>query len=78
MLESVIMLLIYICVLALAVYLVIWVLETVGIALPPRVVQIIWVIVALIVILLILRALLPGLGGHGRLFGLIDAVPMLV
>lgn len=70
MIESLIMLLIYICVLALAVYLVLWVLEIIGISLPPKVVQIIWVIVILIVILLILRMLLPALGG-GRLLGML-------
>lgn len=75
MIESLIMLLIYICVLALAVYLVLWVLEIIGISLPPKVVQIIWVIVILIVILLILRMLLPALGG-GRLFGML-ASPLI-
>ncbi len=68
MLEAIIYLLIQICVIALVVYLVLWILEVVGLSLPPKVVQILWVIVALIVILLILRILLPGLG-HGRLLG---------
>ena len=68
MLESIILLLIQICVVALVVYLIIWVLEIVGLSLPPKVIQILWVIVGLIVILLILRILLPGLG-HGKLFG---------
>jgi len=68
MLESVISLLIYVCVIALVIYLVIWVLQTVvGIALPPKVVQIFWIIFALIVILLLARLLLP-FGGHARLF----------
>jgi hypothetical protein len=71
MIEGLIMLLIYICVLALAVYLILWVLEIIGISLPPKVVQIIWVIVILIVILLILRLLLPSLG-HGRLLGMLS------
>jgi hypothetical protein len=62
MIEAVITLLIYICVLALVVYLVIWVLEIVGIALPPKVIQIIWVIVALIALLMIVRVLLPHIG----------------
>lgn len=66
MLETVITLLIYICVIALLVYLVLWVLESVGLALPPMVVKILWVIVILIVILLIFRAL-PGMGLHLRL-----------
>jgi hypothetical protein len=63
MIASVITLLIYICVIALVVYLIFWVLESVGIPIPAQVQRIIWVIVALIVILLILNAL-PGLGVH--------------
>lgn len=66
MLETVITLLIYICVIALVVYLVLWVLESIGVALPPMVVKIIWVIVILLVVLLLFRAL-PGLGLHLRL-----------
>jgi hypothetical protein len=63
MVEGVIMLLIYICVLCLVVYLVIWVLQSVvGISLPPKVIQIIWIIVVLIIILLLLRMILPGMG----------------
>lgn len=62
MIESVISLLIYICVLALVVYLILYVLEVVGIALPPKVVQIIWVIVVLIVVGLLIRELAPTLG----------------
>lgn len=66
MLETVITLLIYICIIALLVYLALWVLESIGVTLPPMVVRIIWVIVVLIVILLLFRAL-PGLGLHLRL-----------
>lgn len=63
MLEAVIMLLVYICVIALVIYLVIWVLQTVvGLALPPKVIQILWVIFALICILLLARLLLPMSG----------------
>jgi hypothetical protein len=60
MLESVIMLLIYLCILALVIYLVLWVLESLGLALPPMVVKIIWIIAVLIAILLIVRILLPA------------------
>lgn len=60
MIESVIMLLIYVCILALVVYLVIWVLGQIGVSLPPQVIKILWVIVALIVILLLARILLGG------------------
>lgn len=62
MIETVITLLIYVALICLAVYLVLWVLEQVGIALPPQVVRIIWVIVILIVILLLTRTFLPLLG----------------
>lgn len=63
MIETVITLLIYIALICLAVYLVLWVLAEVGIALPPQVVKILWVIVVLVVILLLVRAFLP-LAGH--------------
>jgi hypothetical protein len=62
MIEAVITLLIYVALICLAVYLVLWVLAEVGIALPPQVVKIIWVIVVLIVILLLVRTFLPQLG----------------
>jgi len=62
MIENIILLLIYICLLAVAVYLIIWVLGIVGVNLPPKVVQILWVIVALIALLLIVRVIL-GAGG---------------
>lgn len=66
MIESVIMLLIYICVIALVIYLVLYVLQNVlGIPLPGKVIQILWVIFALVVILLLLRVVLGG--GHLRL-----------
>lgn len=63
MLTSIITLLIYICVAALVFYLVIWVLrDVVGLPIPERVIQIIWVIFALIVILWAVQLLL-GAGG---------------
>jgi bacteriorhodopsin len=60
MLETIITLLIYLCVLALVVYLIIWVLGEIGLALPPQVIKILWVIVALVAILFIVQALMPG------------------
>ena len=63
MLESIIMLLIYVCVLALVVYLVIWVLrDVVGLPIPGKVIQILWVIFALVVILYLAQFLLGGGG----------------
>ncbi len=67
MLASVITFLIYICVLALVIYLVIWILRDVlGLPIPAKVIQILWVIVALIVILWLVQMVLPGGGGMPR------------
>jgi hypothetical protein len=67
MIEQVIMLLIYVCVIALVIYLVLWVVQSVlGVPLPGKVIQILWVIFALIVILLLARLLLSG-GGLAKL-----------
>ena len=69
MVENVIYLLIYICLLVALVFLVIWVLGKLGLEIPPMVLNILWVIVVLIVILLCWRALSPFIGGGGgRLF----------
>jgi hypothetical protein len=65
MVENVIILLIYICVLVGLVYLVVWVLQKLGIEIPQMVMNIVWVIVVLIVILLCWRALSPFIGGRG-------------
>ena len=61
MLASVITFLIYICLLAIVIYLVIWVLrDIVGLPIPERVIQILWVIVALIAILWLVQMVLGG------------------
>ena len=60
MIEAVIMLLIYVCILALVLFLVVWVLGQIGVSLPPQVIKILWVIVALVVLLLFVRLLLGG------------------
>lgn len=70
MIEGLITLLIYVCVLALVIYLVIWVLQSIGVPLPAMVIKIMWIIVALVVLLLILRLVLPGLG-QGKLLGML-------
>lgn len=62
MIEAVIHLLIYICVMALVVYLVLWVLEAVGVTLPPMVVKIVWIIATLVILLLFLQIILPATG----------------
>lgn len=71
MLESIITLLIYIAIVALVVYLVIWVLQTIGVPLPAKVIQILWLIFGLIVLLMLVRLLLPA--GHIRL-GLLNLI----
>lgn len=68
MVENVIFLLIYICLLIGLVYLAIWVLGKLGLVAPPMLMNIVWIIVVLIVILLCWRALSPFIGGHGGLF----------
>ena len=63
MITTVITALIYICLLALVVYLVIWVLrDVIGITLPEQVIKILWVIVGLIVLLVLVQAFLGGGG----------------
>ncbi len=62
MIESVIMMLIYLCLFAIAVYLVLWVLGELGITIPPQIMKILWVIVILVVILFIVKTFLPAIG----------------
>jgi len=65
MVESVIMMLIYLCLLVGVIYLVIFVLGQLGIAIPPPIMNIIWVIVLLIAILILWQTfggLLRGIG----------------
>lgn len=60
MIEAVITFLIYVCILALVVYLVIFVLQQIGVPLPAMVIKILWIIVALIALLFLIRLILPG------------------
>lgn len=63
MIEGIIMALIYLCLLAAAIYLIIWVITSVaGIALPAKVIQIIWIVFVLVCVLFLVRLLLPGMG----------------
>ena len=59
MVEQLILLLIYIVVVVAVVWLVIWVLQSIGIALPEMVIKCMWIVAALIVILLLWRMLSP-------------------
>lgn len=61
MLASIITFLIYVCLLAIVIYLIIWVLRDVlGLPLPEKVVQLLWVIVALIAILYLVQLVVGG------------------
>jgi hypothetical protein len=53
MVESVIMMLIYLCLLVGVIYLVIFVLGRLGIEIPPPIMNIIWVIVLLVALLIL-------------------------
>lgn len=56
MLASVISLLVYLCLLAIVIYLVIWVVrDVIGLPIPDKVIQLLWVIVALVAILWIVQ-----------------------
>lgn len=64
MLASVITFLIYICLLAIVFYIVVWVLrDVIGVPIPEKVIQLLWVIVALVAILWLVEMVLPGVGG---------------
>lgn len=63
MLASVIYFLISLCILAIVVYIILWVLETVGVPIPPKVIQLLWVIVALVAILWLVQLVTGGSGG---------------
>ena len=64
MLTSVITFLIYLCILAIVVYLILWIVQDViGLPIPAKVIQLLWVIVALVAILWLVEMVLPGVGG---------------
>lgn len=82
MVESLISLLITLCLLALCVYLVIWVCGQIGLSLPAQVVKILWVIVVLVAILMIVRAMPLRLvsimdGAKNRVASIAQSVKML-
>lgn len=64
MVEAVIKFLVTICLIALCVFLVLWVLAALGVTLPPMVVKVIWIIVALIAVLFLVRMLRPYFGRY--------------
>jgi hypothetical protein len=67
MLATVVTFLIYLCIFVLVIYLALWVIRDVlGIPIPEKVVQILWVIVALVVILWLVQTVMGGGGGALR------------
>lgn len=60
MIAQIIIMLIYVALLVGVIYLVFWVLNHLGISLPPQIVNIVWVIVALLVLLWFVQAFLGG------------------
>lgn len=74
MLTAVITFLIWLCVVAIVIYLVIYVLrDVIGLPIPPKVIQLIWVIVALIAILWLVQTVLP-MAGHRIIGSLVPAI----
>lgn len=63
MVEAVIKALITICLIVLIAVVVVWVLGSIGIYIPTNVLHILWVILALICILILVRLLRPVIGG---------------
>lgn len=63
LLEAVIRALIYLCCIALAFFLIVWVFGQLGIALPAMVLTILKVIFVLIAILVLVRLIWPSLSG---------------
>ena len=62
MIEAVIRFLIGLCLLVAAVFLVLWVIAAIGLAIPAMVVKILWIVVALIALLWLFRLLRPYAG----------------
>ena len=59
MIESIIWLLIYICLVVGVAWLVLWVLGQIGVALPAQVVKVFWVICVLLILLLLWHTVGP-------------------
>lgn len=59
MLERIIYALLYLCGIVLAYYLIIWVLSSIGLHLPPMVLQVLLVMLVLVAILILVRLFAP-------------------
>lgn len=64
LLERVIRALLYLCVIAIAFYLIVWVLSVLGVALPYMVLNILKVMFVLIAILILVRLFYPVISGQ--------------
>jgi hypothetical protein len=64
MFESIVRALIYICFIAAAYYLIVWVVGQLGLALPAMVMHIIGIIFVLFAILILVRLLYPVMSGY--------------
>ena len=62
--EAIVRALIYLCCIALAFFLCLWVLATLGVALPGMVITILKVIFVLIAILILVRIFMPLVSGY--------------
>lgn len=62
MFEAIISFLITICIFAIIVYIIIWVLGAIGLNIPPRIIQLFWVIVLLVAMLYLAKLVGPHLG----------------
>ena len=65
MVEAIIRALLYICAIVLCYFLILWVLTTIGIAIPAMVAKIILVMLVLICILVLYRLFAPWFGSWG-------------
>jgi len=72
MIETVIMVLIWLCLLALAFFLIEWVLSQLGIAIPGQVIMILKVILVLVAIYIIVVNVLPRMGNPFRMGNAVD------
>jgi hypothetical protein len=63
-LSAIVRALIMVCCVVLAVWLVIWVLGELGLALPAMVVKILWLIAVLLIILFLVRTLWPAVSSR--------------
>lgn len=62
LIETVILAMIWLVVLAIVVYIVIYVLGQIGVVIPPQIIKLLWLIVMLVALLMLVRLILPATG----------------